>query len=174
VVLLLGGWAWGQQLTVKNYLVTKIHKKPRTWTDSLDNRPKQRKMDMIIGTWNVRSMYRAGSLRIVAEEVLKYKLDLVGVQEVRWDESGTEPAGQYTFFYGKGNQIVTSALFPFLVFPCARTTLLPSPFPFIRLGVRRCTAWRILEVFLLLTRSEPVVPWEASQWRFSKVFSARL
>jgi hypothetical protein len=48
-------------------------------------------------------MYRAGSLRTVAEEVSKYKLDLVGVQ-VRWDGGGTEPAGQYTFFYGKGNQ----------------------------------------------------------------------
>jgi hypothetical protein len=32
---------------------------------------------------NVRSMYRAGSLRTVAEEISKYKLDLVGVQEVR-------------------------------------------------------------------------------------------
>jgi hypothetical protein len=40
----------------------------RTWPDSLDNRPKQRKMDMRFGTWNVRSMYRAGSLRTVAEE----------------------------------------------------------------------------------------------------------
>jgi exonuclease III len=45
-------------------------------------------------------MYRAGSLRTVAEEVSKYKSDLVGVQEVRWDGGGTEPAGQY----GKGNQ----------------------------------------------------------------------
>jgi hypothetical protein len=60
-------------------------------------------MDLSKGKWNVRSMYRAGSLRTVAEEVSKYKLDLVGVQEVRWDGSGTEPAGQYTFFYGKGN-----------------------------------------------------------------------
>jgi hypothetical protein len=25
-------------------------------------------------------------------------------QEVRWDEGGTEPAGEYTFFYGKGNK----------------------------------------------------------------------
>jgi hypothetical protein len=49
-------------------------------------------------------MYRVGSLRTVAEEVSKYTLDLVGVQEVRWDGSGTEPAGQYTFFFGKGNQ----------------------------------------------------------------------
>jgi hypothetical protein len=34
----------------------------------------------------------------------KYKLDLVGVQEVRWGGGGTEPAGEYTFFYGKGNE----------------------------------------------------------------------
>jgi hypothetical protein len=35
------------------------------------------------GTWNVRCMYRAGSLRTLAEEISKYKLDLMGVQEVR-------------------------------------------------------------------------------------------
>jgi hypothetical protein len=29
---------------------------------------------------------------------------LVGVQEVRWEGGGTEPAGEYTFFYGKGNE----------------------------------------------------------------------
>jgi hypothetical protein len=39
-----------------------------------------------------------------AKEIPKYALDLVGVQEVRWDRGGTEPAGQYTFFYGKGNE----------------------------------------------------------------------
>jgi hypothetical protein len=27
----------------------------------------------------------------------------MGVQEVRWEGGGTEPAGEYTFFYGKGN-----------------------------------------------------------------------
>jgi hypothetical protein len=49
-------------------------------------------------------MYRAGSLRSVVEEISKYKLDLVRVQEVRWDGGGTEPVGEYTFFCGKGNQ----------------------------------------------------------------------
>jgi hypothetical protein len=28
----------------------------------------------------------------------------VGVQEVSWGRDGTEPAGEYTFFYGKGNE----------------------------------------------------------------------
>jgi hypothetical protein len=38
----------------------------------------------------------------VAKEISKYKLDLVGVLEVRWDRGGTKPAEEYTFFYGKG------------------------------------------------------------------------
>jgi hypothetical protein len=37
-------------------------------------------------------------------ELARYKLDLVGVQEVRWEGSSTKPAGEYTFFYGKGNE----------------------------------------------------------------------
>jgi hypothetical protein len=69
---------------------------------SLDKRPKLKKMDMGFGTWNVRTMYRAGSLMTAEEEIPKYKLDLVGVQEVRWDRGGTEAAGKYTFFLWKG------------------------------------------------------------------------
>jgi exonuclease III len=60
-------------------------------------------MDMKFGTWNVRSLYRIGSLKTVARELGKYKLDLVGVQEVRWEKGGTEWAEDYTFFYGQGN-----------------------------------------------------------------------
>jgi hypothetical protein len=62
-------------------------------------------MDMRFGTWNVRSMYRAGSLRAVGEEISKYKLDLVGV-EVRWDGGCTERAGEYAFFLERGMKIM--------------------------------------------------------------------
>jgi hypothetical protein len=40
-------------------------------------------MYMRFGAWNVRSLYRAGSLMAVAKVISKYKLDLVGVKEVR-------------------------------------------------------------------------------------------
>jgi hypothetical protein len=33
-------------------------------------------------------------------------LDLVGVQEVRWEGGGTEPAGEYTFFYKMGMRVM--------------------------------------------------------------------
>jgi hypothetical protein len=39
------------------------------------------------------------------ERISEYKLNLVGVQEVRWDRAGTKLAGKYTFFYGKGNEL---------------------------------------------------------------------
>jgi hypothetical protein len=42
----------------------------------------------------------------VVRELAKYQLDLVGVQEVRWDKEGTLRAGEYTFFYGKGRKII--------------------------------------------------------------------
>ena len=54
--------------------------------------------DMKIGTWNVRSLCRAGSLEAAARELARYKLDIVGVQEVRWDRGGTLGAGDYDFF----------------------------------------------------------------------------
>jgi exonuclease III len=60
-------------------------------------------MDMKFGTWNVGSLYRTGSLTTVVWELRKYKLDLVGAQEVRWEKAGTEWAEDYTFFYGQGN-----------------------------------------------------------------------
>jgi hypothetical protein len=44
-------------------------------------------MDITFGTWNVRSLYRAGSLATVARETAKYKLDLV-----EYKSDGTEVA----------------------------------------------------------------------------------
>jgi hypothetical protein len=40
----------------------------------------------------------------VSKELIKYKLGLVGVQEVRWEGSVTGPEGEYTFFYGNGDE----------------------------------------------------------------------
>jgi hypothetical protein len=60
-------------------------------------------MDMRFGTWNIRSLYRIGSLKTVARELGKYKLEFFGVQEVGWEKGGTERAEDYTFFSGQGN-----------------------------------------------------------------------
>ena len=54
---------------------------------------------MRFGTWNVRSLYRSGSLTTAARELARYKLYLVDVQEVRWDKGGTVRAGDYIYFF---------------------------------------------------------------------------
>jgi hypothetical protein len=58
-------------------------------------------MDMRFGLWNVRSSYRAGSLMTVSRELARYKLDLVRVQEVRCEDSGSGPVGEYGIWKGK-------------------------------------------------------------------------
>jgi hypothetical protein len=64
----------------------------------------KRRRDLLVGTWNVRSLYRAGSLTAAARELARYKSDLLGVQEVGWDKEDTVEAGDYSFLYGKGSE----------------------------------------------------------------------
>jgi hypothetical protein len=56
-----------------------------------------------VGTWDVKSLFTSGFLTVAARELARYKLYLVGVQEVRWEKGGTARAGNYNFFYGKIN-----------------------------------------------------------------------
>ena len=97
-------WGLGEVLTTSHrkshYVTISSHKKPQTWTDTLV-RHKQWKRDMRFGTCSVRSLYRAGSLTATARELERYKLDLVVVQEFRWDEEGMIRAGDYNFFLWK-------------------------------------------------------------------------
>ena len=37
-----------------------------------------------IGTWNVRTMYRIGKTAVVAREMRKYDIDVLGISECRW------------------------------------------------------------------------------------------
>ena len=68
------------------------------------SRSRKRNRDILLGTWNVGSLYRAGALMAAVRELARYKLDLVGVQEVMWGKKGTVKARDYSFFYGKGNE----------------------------------------------------------------------
>ena len=44
---------------------------------------------MRFGIWNVRGLYRAGTVALLTSEIEKYTMGLVGVQEVRWEGSGS-------------------------------------------------------------------------------------
>jgi hypothetical protein len=62
---------------------------------------------MRFGTWNVRGLYRSGSLTITPRELARYKLDLVGAPVVRWDKGGTVRTGEfYSFSMQKVTKII--------------------------------------------------------------------
>ena len=71
---------------------------PRVWTDPLVQ-PKQWKGDMGFGTWNIRRVYRSGSLTTVAMELARYKLDFVGVWEEVGKRGNCKSRGLYFFLW---------------------------------------------------------------------------
>jgi hypothetical protein len=56
--------------------------------------------------WNVKNLYRIGSLKSVTSEMLKYNFGLVAIQEFRWGMCGIQPANGCTLFHenGKANR----------------------------------------------------------------------
>jgi hypothetical protein len=69
------------------------------------SRTRHRKGLFSLGTWTVRGLNIAVSPATESIEILRYTLDLVGVQEVKWVEVGPVPAWDYNFFYGKEMKI---------------------------------------------------------------------
>jgi RimJ/RimL family protein N-acetyltransferase len=54
---------------------------------------------MTLGTWNVRSLWRSGSVTVAARELARYILDFLGVRYVNWDKEGTVGAEECNVFY---------------------------------------------------------------------------
>lgn len=56
-------------------------------------------MDLNIATWNVRTMLQSGKMIEIANEVKKYGLDIVALQEVRWQGSGQIDKKHFSVYY---------------------------------------------------------------------------
>jgi len=46
-------------------------------------------METTLGSRNVRRPYRSGLVKAVSRELASYSLDVMGVQEIQWDQGGT-------------------------------------------------------------------------------------
>ena len=59
-----------------------------------------------IGQWNVQTLYESGKVAQLAVEMRRYRLEILGVSEARWNQFGqTELATGELFIYsGKGNK----------------------------------------------------------------------
>lgn len=83
-----------------NFCVTKHSTKPRNWTDFF----------VRFSTAKWHEVYHVeceepvkAAVTTVAKELGRYRLDLLGVQEVKLDKGAIVSAEDYTSIYGKGN-----------------------------------------------------------------------
>jgi exonuclease III len=61
--------------------------------------------DLIFGTWNVQTMLQLGKMTEIADEVLKLGIELVAIQEIRWQGHGEINKKNFTVIYsGPENQ----------------------------------------------------------------------
>ena len=54
---------------------------------------------MKIATWNVRTMYQAGKLENIVLETLRMGIDMMGLAEVRWLQSGKIVCNDHALIY---------------------------------------------------------------------------
>jgi exonuclease III len=68
----------------KKHLLLLRKKKKKNGTDQHVKTNSKRRKDLRLATWNVRSLYRPGGLRITINELRKYKIEIAAIQEKRW------------------------------------------------------------------------------------------
>ena len=54
-----------------------------------------RRNEFYLGTWNILSLYQAGALRILLDQVDKYKTEITAIQEVGWFGQGVLEKGDH-------------------------------------------------------------------------------
>lgn len=57
-----------------------------------------------IGTWNVRTLHKAGNFECLMKEMKAMKMDIMGISETRWTDGGRVTDGEYEFVYSGGDK----------------------------------------------------------------------
>ena len=82
-----------QQKENTNIFTNKPHNKQKQ---------KQKQKFTTIGQWNVRTLYQKGKLAQVNKEIGRYKIEVLGLSEVRWTGVGqmSSPSGSLLLYSG--------------------------------------------------------------------------
>lgn len=83
----------------KKTLLTKRKDEPRIQDGCNTRRPKKRPkdMNMIMTTWNI--MRQVGKMQQIANELMKHKVDIATIQEMRWKGAGRVEKRGYSIMY---------------------------------------------------------------------------
>ena len=57
-----------------------------------------------IGTWNVRTLHRAGKTKNLFKEQKQLSVNIMGINEMRWTGCGITRQGDYTIIYSGGSK----------------------------------------------------------------------
>jgi hypothetical protein len=84
-------------VTVRPPMLDRSKVMAQTKGDTL--RQRIRNTDLTFGTWNVQTMLQPGKMMEIADEVLKLGIDLVALQEIRWQSQGEIKKKNFTVIY---------------------------------------------------------------------------
>jgi exonuclease III len=57
------------------------------------------KSDLIVPTWNVRTMLTQGKTQDISKEMMTNNIDIIALQEIRWQRQGRIDKPDYTLLY---------------------------------------------------------------------------
>ena len=65
------------------------------YTTKNTHKLKLAKNTLTVGTWNVQTLWAAGKLELLRNEMKRFKYDIIGISEVRWTGKGETPNGDF-------------------------------------------------------------------------------
>lgn len=56
-------------------------------------------MVLRFGTWNIRTLLQAGTMNSIVDEIIRYRMDMVALQEIRWKGKGDTKKKEFTMYF---------------------------------------------------------------------------
>src|ERR1700733_9163342 len=81
----------------------RIQSSDRGWIEKLatERKMKTARNMMTVGTWNVRTLWEAGKMQLLQEEMSRYRCDILGISEMRWTLAGEMEGGKILWSGGE-------------------------------------------------------------------------